>query len=91
MKMLVRLCSAAVLVATVAACGGMPTAAQPDSAWVRRDGGITIGGGHRSVEGDTLASASYAQVRTMDACEGVTERGGGMFGGGSVVAPAKCE
>lgn len=87
MKTLLRLCSAAVVTVALTACGEVPTSARPDVAPARRDGGVTIGGGYRTSDGDT------AVVNTISGNEATCvedARGGWTAGGGHYVETPTC-
>lgn len=90
MKMLLRLCSAAALVAVVTACGEMPTATDSEIAPARRNG-VFIGGGHISADSDTTTVNTVSSDGTTTSGTGCLEERGGVFiGGGHLVDDPAC-
>ena len=90
MKTLLRLSAAVVLVTTATACGEIPTAVDTDVVLIRRDG-VTIGGGFRTVDGDTTTTNTISGDQTTTETQCVEERGGWTAGGGYLTGSPPCE
>ena len=90
MNNLLRLCAAIMLATTVTACDEMPTASMVEVPAVRRDG-VTIGGGFRTVDGDTATTHTISGDLTTTQTQCSEERGGWTMGGGFLTGSPGCD